>query len=93
MFFVFYHRAIWGKVIKISVSVFRILRKLNSFTHDTPGEEKGRWAGKKKKKAIRKGGKKKKKKIGTTSLKQQGRCYSATDRLMMGKSEASSVHI
>jgi len=34
-----------------------------------------------------------KKKIGTTSLKQQGRCYSATDRLMMGKSEASSVHI
>lgn len=34
-----------------------------------------------------------KKKIGTTSLKQQGGCFSATDRPMMGKSEAFSVHI
>lgn len=31
--------------------------------------------------------------IGTTSLKQQGGCYSATDKLTMGRSEASSVHI
>lgn len=38
-------------------------------------------------------GKKNNKTIGTTSLKQQGGCNSATDRLMMGKSEASSVHI
>lgn len=67
--------------------MFRILRKLNWFTNVNPREEKGRWAGKKKKK------KKKRKEIGTTSLKHQGGCYSATDRLMMGKSEASSVHI
>lgn len=33
-----------------------------------------------------------KKKIGT-SLKQQGGCFSAIDRPMMGKSEAFSVHI
>lgn len=39
------------------------------------------------------GEKKNNKTIGTTSLKQQGGCNSATDRLMMGKSEASSVHI
>lgn len=45
------------------------------------------------KKKKQRGKKKNNKTIGTTSLKQQGGCNSATDRLMMGKSEASSVHI
>lgn len=63
-----------------------LIRKLNWFTHDKPKQEKDKGAGKKKTSNEEK-------RIGTTSLKQQGGCYSATDKLTMGRSEASSVHI
>jgi len=91
---IFYHRTKGGGGSYKNKGVcIQNLKEIKLVYPCYPRGRKGQVGWQKKKKGAGRGSRDTGGGIGTTLLKQQGRCYSATNGLMMGKSEASSVHI